>query len=221
MIKDFIKKHYRHFNASALTRAVKGYKEHLNAGGKMFLAMGGAMSTAELGISLGEMIRQDKIHGISTTGANLEEDIFNLVARDFYKLVPDYRSLTAKDEEDLYEKKMNRVTDTCIPEDEAMRRVEKGLLEVMLEAEEKNGRYFPWEFIFELIRSGRLKEYYQIDPKDSWVVAAAEKNIPVYTPGWEDSTLGNSFVADVRLKKLKSLALICHEFYPGESFRRG
>jgi len=208
MIKDFIKKHYRHFNASALTRAVKGYKEHLNAGGKMFLAMGGAMSTAELGISLGEMIRQDKIHGISTTGANLEEDIFNLVARDFYKLVPDYRSLTAKDEEDLYEKKMNRVTDTCIPEDEAMRRVEKGLLEVMLEAEEKNGRYFPWEFIFELIRSGRLKEYYQIDPKDSWVVAAAEKNIPVYTPGWEDSTLGNSFVADVRLKKLKSLALV-------------
>jgi deoxyhypusine synthase len=37
---------------------------------------------------------------------------------------------------------------------------------------------------------------FQID-RDSWLVAAAEKNLPMFVPGWEDSTLGNIFVAHV------------------------
>jgi deoxyhypusine synthase len=51
--------------------------------------------------------------------------------------------------------------------------------------------------MYELIRSGLIKEYFQIDPKDSWIIAACERNLPVFTPGWEDSTLGNIFVANV------------------------
>jgi len=82
-VTSFIKHHYRHFNAAALVDAANAYNALLAGGGKMFLTMGGAMSTAELGLSLAEMIRQDKIHGICCTGANLEEDVFNLVAHDF------------------------------------------------------------------------------------------------------------------------------------------
>ena len=70
-ITDFIKHHYRHFNAAALIAAAEDYNKHLASGGKMLVTIAGAMSTAELGISLAEMIRQDKIHAISCTGANL------------------------------------------------------------------------------------------------------------------------------------------------------
>jgi deoxyhypusine synthase len=41
-------------------------------------------------------IRQDKVHIISCTGANLEEDIMNLVAHSHYERVPNYRDLTLK-----------------------------------------------------------------------------------------------------------------------------
>src|SRR3990167_6644949 len=194
-IKDFIKKHYRHFNAAVVVDASEAYVKHLDAGGKMFLAMAGAMSTGELGLSLAEMIRQGKIHGICTTGANLEEDIFNLVAHDHYKRVPHYRNLSDQDEVALLDQHLNRVTDTCIPEEEAMRRIERELLPLWKEADEKGERYFPYEFMYKLIRSGALKKYYETDPKDSWMVAACEKNLPIWTPGWEDSTLGNIFVA--------------------------
>lgn len=194
-ISKFIKHHYRHFNAASVVDAAEGYKKHLDGGGKMMITLAGAMSTAELGLSLAEMIRQDKVHLISCTGANLEEDIFNLVAHTHYERVPHYRSLTAKDEQALLERHMNRVTDTCIPEGEAMRRIEKVMIDLWQKAEKEGKRYFPHEFFFQAIRSGELKKYYEIDPKDSWMVAAAEKNIPMVVPGWEDATLGNMFAA--------------------------
>src|SRR3954464_14269565 len=123
-ISQFIEKHYRHFNSAALVDAAKAYRAQLDKGGKMMITLAGAMSTAELGISLAEMIRQDKVHAITCTGANLEEDVFNLVAHDAYERVPHYRTLSIKEEEALLARHMNRVTDTCIPEGEAMRRIE-------------------------------------------------------------------------------------------------
>ncbi len=194
-VSSFISHHYRHFNAASLVDAAEGYKKHLDQGGKMMITLAGAMSTAELGLSLAEMIRQDKVHLITCTGANLEEDIFNLVAHDHYERVPHYRHLTAQDEQDLLDRHMNRVTDTCIPEAEAMRRIEKVMLEQWTNADQAGESYFPHEFFYRAIRSGKLKEHYQIDPKDSWMVAACEKNIPIIVPGWEDATLGNMFAA--------------------------
>jgi deoxyhypusine synthase len=143
------------------------------------------------------MIRQGKVHGICTTGANLEEDIFNLVAHNHYKRVPNYRNLSDAEEVELRDHGMNRVTDTCIPEEEAMRRIERQVLKLWQKADKEKQRYFPYEFMYQLIRGGLIKESYEIDPKDSWVIAACEKNLPIFTPGWEDSTLGNIFVANV------------------------
>ena len=192
-IKEFIKHHYRHFNAAALVDASEGYINLLESGGKMFLTMGGAMSTAELGLSLAEMIRQDKVHAITCTGANLEEDVFNLVAHDFYERVPHYRDLTPQDEVKLLNRHMNRVTDTCIPEMEAMRRIESAVLKEWVRADQAAERYFPHQFMYKLLLSGVLRESYQIDPKNSWLLAAAEKNLPMFVAGWEDSTLGNMY----------------------------
>src|SRR5712672_431577 len=196
-VKDFIRHNYRHFNAAVVVDASEAYIKHLASGGKMFMTIAGAMSTAELGLSLAEMIRQDKVHGIGTTGANLEEDIFNLVAHNHYERVPRYRNLSDAEEVALREGGHNRVTDTCIPEEEAMRRIERQVLKFWQKADQEKKRYFPYEFMYQLLRSGVIKEHYQIDPKDSWLLAAAEKNIPIFTPGWEDSTLGNIFVANV------------------------
>ena len=196
-ISQFIERHFRHFNAAALVDAARGYTAHLNRGGKMMVCLAGAMSTAELGLSLAEMIRQDKVHLISCTGANLEEDVFNLVAHDFYERVPGYRQLSIQEEEGLLKRHLNRVTDTCIPEEEAMRRMERAMLEVWTAADREKRRFFPHEFFYQVLRSGKYKEHYQIDPKDSWMAAAAEKNLPIIVPGWEDSTLGNMYAAAV------------------------
>lgn len=194
-ISQFLKHHYKHFNAAALIDAAEGYKTHLTEGGKMMVTLAGAMSTAELGKSLAEMIRQDKVHIISCTGANLEEDIMNLVAHSHYKRVPNYRDLSPQDEWDLLENHFNRVTDTCIPEEEAFRRLQKHLWDIWSGAEKKGERYFPHEFMYQMLLSGVLEQYYEIDPKDSWMLAAAEKNIPIVVPGWEDSTMGNIFAS--------------------------
>jgi deoxyhypusine synthase len=194
-ISEFIDSHFRHFNAAALKDAADGYIRHLDNGGTMLVAMAGAMSTAELGVSLAEMIRRGKVGAISCTGANLEEDVFNLVAHDHYVRIPRYRELTPKDEQKLLDKHLNRVTDTCIPEEEAMRRIERIVAERWKAADQEGRRGLPHEFLYEVLLDGSLEKYYQIDPKDSRMVAAAEKKLPLFVPGWEDSTLGNVFAA--------------------------
>ena len=194
-ISQFIEKHYLHFNSAALVDAAKGYEQHLLENGKMMITLAGAMSTAELGKSLAEMIRQDKVHIISCTGANLEEDIMNLVAHNSYKRVPNYRDLSPQEEWDLLENHYNRVTDTCIPEEEAFRRLQSHLYDIWNKADSNGERYFPHEFMYQMLNSGVLEQYYEIDPKDSWMIAAAEKNLPIVVPGWEDSTMGNIFAS--------------------------
>jgi len=194
-ISEFLARHYRHFNAATLVQAADSFRAHLDKDGKMFLAMAGAMSTAELGVSLAEMIRQEKIHAISCTGANLEEDIFNLVAHDFYERIPHWRELSVEDEKALLDRNMNRVTDTCIPEHEAMRRIEKVVHEEWVAMDSRGESLFPHEFMYRILQKPALQASFQIDPKDSWVHAAMQKNLPIFTPGWEDSTLGNMYAA--------------------------
>src|SRR5262245_1314104 len=191
-VRKFIEHHFRHFNARETVAAARAYEAHIEAGGQMLMTLAGAMSTAQLGVILARMIREKKVHAISCTGANLEEDVFNLLANKEYEIIADWRALSAADEQALYERGMNRVTDTCIPED-VMRHLESKLIERWKCACEKGERKTPAEYLFDIIGSGELKEHYQIDPKDSWMVAAHEMKVPVWAPGWEDSTTGNMF----------------------------
>jgi deoxyhypusine synthase len=194
-ISQFIVEHYKHFNAASLVDAAAGYEVQLEKGNKMMITLAGAMSTAELGKSLAEMIRQDKVQIITCTGANLEEDIMNLVAHSHYKRVPNYRDLTPQQEWDLMESGLNRVTDTCIPEEEAFRRLQKHIFKIWKDAQDRGERFFPHEYMYKMLLSGVLEQYYEIDPKNSWMLAAAQKNLPIVVPGWEDSTMGNIFAS--------------------------
>jgi len=194
-VSRFIDQHFRHFNAAVVKDAADAYIAHLDRGGKMMITLAGAMSTAELGISLAEMIRQNKVHAITCTGANLEEDLFNLVARSKYERIPNYRELSPQAEEDLMQRHLNRVTDTCIPEEYAIRRIEKAVIEEWISAAGKKERFFPHEFLFKILKDCRLRQFYEIDPVDSWMMAAAQKDLPMFVPGWEDSTLGNIYAA--------------------------
>lgn len=186
-----------------LKDAADAYIAHLDRGGKMMITLAGAMSTAELGVSLAEMIRQDKVHAITCTGANLEEDLFNLVARSKYERLPNYRELSPQQEEALLKRHLNRVTDTCIPEEEAIRRIERVVINEWMEAGKKNERWFPHQFLFKILRECHLKKFYEIDPADSWMMAAAHKDLPMFVPGWEDSTLGNIYAARQITGKIK------------------
>ncbi len=194
-IKRFVEEHFKHFNAASLVDAAQAYVKQIEQGNKMMITLAGAMSTAELGKSLAEMIRQNKVHMITCTGANLEEDVFNLIAHNHYKRIPNYRDLNPVDEKELLDQHFNRVTDTCIPEMEAMRKIEDHLFEAWKSAEMAEERHFPHEYFYQILLSGELDKEYQIDPKDSWLLAAAEKNIPLFVPGWEDSTCGNFFAS--------------------------
>lgn len=193
----FVRRNYYHFNALALKNATLAYKKLLDDGGKMFVSVAGAMSTGRIGISLAAMIRKGYVSGLSVTGANLEEDVFNLVASKEYIQVPDYRDITPEDNKQMLDKKLNRVTDVAIPAT-AMKEVEDAIINRWKNAVLTSERKFPHEFLTELLLDGTLEKYYQVDKNESWLLAAAEMQIPIVTPGWEDSTLGNVFTALIR-----------------------
>ncbi len=203
-ISQFIDTYFLHFNAATLVDAAKSYNEQLENGSKMLVSLAGAMSTAEIGKIFSEIIRKDKVHIVSCTGANMEEDIMNLVAHSHYKRIPNYRDLTPQDEWNLLVKGLNRVTDTCIPEDEAFRKLQLHIFKIWKDAEENGERFFPHEFMYKLLLSGILEDTYEIDPQDSWMYAAAQKNLPMVVPGWEDSTMGNIFASYVLKGELKA-----------------
>ena len=192
-ILSLFQKIFHNFNARQMKDATIAFKEHLDKGGKMLLAMGGAMSSAQLGVTLAPMIKEDKIHAISCTGANLEESVFRLVAHDSYKDYPDYRYFTKEDDVKILERGERRVTDTSIPEEEAFRVIEPIILKHWKEAEKKGERYFPHEYFYKILLSDDLKGKYEGNPEHCWLLEAAKKNLPMVVPGWEDSTLGNIF----------------------------
>ena len=194
-ISQFMDKHFRHFNSASLLNASKSYKSLVENNGKMMVTLAGAMSTAEIGKSLAEMIRNDKVHAICCTGANLEEDVFNLIAHNDYKMEPNYRELSAEQEMILHNQGYNRVTDTCIPEETAVKRLSSLLLDEWIKLDLSQRSQAPHMFFWTLFENKSIEKYYQIDPKDSWLLAAYENNIPIFTPGWEDSTIGNMLAA--------------------------
>jgi len=208
VVSNFLKQHYRHFNAATVIDAAEAYKKCLENGEKMMITLAGAMSTAEMGIILAEMIRQNKVHAISCTGANLEEDVFNLVAHSKYKRIPDWRSLTAEQELELLNNQYARVTDTCIPEEEAIRKIEGVIFDLWQSADKAGERRLPHEFLYEMLNKGLLKNHYDIDPAHSWMIAAAEKKLPIFVPGWEDSTLGNIFASHVIGGDIKNVTTV-------------
>ena len=194
-IRDFIKRHYHHFNAGALADCAESLNEFIENDGRLIITLAGAMSTAGIGRSLAPAIRAQRIHAICCTGANLEEDLFRLVASSSYEKVEDWRDFSAESDADLAERGMNRVTDVAIPEEEAIRYIEKPLLQLWKDAEAAGDRRFPHEYLYDLLLHGGLE--FDSDPKDSWLMAAADANLPIFVPGWEDSTLGNILVSKV------------------------
>ncbi len=203
-ILEFVLRNYKNFNARATRDATLAYWRHVEGGGKMFWAVAGAMSSAQLGITMAPAIRAGLIHGLSVTGANLEESLFRLVAHDHYKDFPDYRYFTKEDDTRILEERMRRVTDTSIPEDEAFRAVEKFIVPMWTKATKKKERRFWHEYFYELIKA-LPKELHKGNAKESWLLAAAKKNLPIVVPGCEDSTFGNIFASHVKTGECSAL----------------
>ncbi len=196
-VLDFVLTNYKNFNARQTRDALVAYWRHVSGGGKMFWAVAGAMSSAQLGITLAPAIRAGLIHGMSVTGANLEESLFRLVAHHSYKDFPDYRYLTKQDDTKILENRMRRVTDTSIPEDEAFRAVEEIVVPMWKRIAADGERRFWHQFFYEVIQAIDPKDY-EGDPEACWLLAAARANLPIVVPGYEDSTFGNIFTSYVK-----------------------
>jgi deoxyhypusine synthase len=67
--------------------------------------------------------------------------------------------------------------------------LQKHIYKIWKDADDAGERYLPHEFMYKMLLSGVLEEYYEIDLKDSWMYAAAEKNLPIIQDGkivlWE------------------------------------
>jgi len=204
-IRTFMREHFRHYNARELTAAAEAYRHFVSSahGGKMMVTLAGAMSTAEIGLSLAEMIRQGKVHAITCTAANLEEDLFNLVAHDDYKIIDDWRALSVADEVKLRDAGYNRVTDICIPET-VVRHIEHRIIKLWQDAADNGQTHSPAHYVLALLDDPDLVPHYQVPRKNSWLAAAKDAGIPIFVPGFEDSTLGNIFAARVYEGEIKT-----------------
>ncbi len=203
---EFILKNYKNFNSRALKDATLAYWDHIQKGGKMFWAVAGAMSSAQLGITLAPAIREGLIHGISSTGANIEESIFRLVAHDHYKDFPDYRYFSKADDTNILNAQLRRVTDTSIPEDEAFRVIEERIVPMWKEADTTKNRKFWHEYLYMLVQQID-NSMHQGNKDECWLLAAAEKKLPVVVPGFEDSTLGNVFASYIKTGEIDASAV--------------
>ena len=207
-VRAFVDEHFQHFNAGALRDTARSLTTFVEQGGVLVLTLAGAMSTAGLGRSIAPLIRAGHVGAISCTGANLEEDLFRLVALNHYEAIPDWRGLSAQDEAALLARGMNRVTDVCIPEEEAFRRVEHHLLKRWKVAEVDGTRHLPHEYLYRLLNDGVLDECFEADPDTSWLLAAAKDDLMLVVPGWEDSTLANIMASHVISGSLKSSDIV-------------
>jgi len=207
-VSEFLESHFRHFNAREVLEAAKGYVRFMDTNeGSMMVSMAGAMSTAEIGKTLAPLIRNGYVQAISSTGANIEEDLFNLLGNSRYEEARQWRYLSMEDDHALLKQGLNRVTDTCIPED-VMLELHSALLECWHRAAHNGQRFFHWEYIYQLVQANWFDSRCDVPLQDSWVIAACDMGIPIYTPGAEDSTLGNMFCSDVMQGRLPSHTLL-------------
>jgi deoxyhypusine synthase len=194
-VSAFAERTLNHTNGGATMAAALWLKEHIKNGGKVVVTLAGALSSFQIGIMLAELIRQNKVHLVSATGANHEESYYRYVAHSHYAYIPRYTELTPEQEAELRDAGLRRITDTFLPEDESVRIMEPHLLKMWKEAEAKGESAFPHEYFRRLFAEGLIKPDPKANPQDSWVYAAYKKNIPIVVPGFEDSTMGNIFAS--------------------------
>jgi deoxyhypusine synthase len=194
-VSAYAQRTLNHLNGGAALQAALWLKEHLDNGGKLVVTIAGALSSFQVGVMLAELIRQNKVHLVSATGANHEESYYRYVAHSHYAYIPRYTELTPEQEAELRDAGLRRITDTFLPEDESVRIMEPHLLKMWQEAQKTGESYFPHEYFRRLYKEKLIKPDHRANPLDSWTYAAYEKDIPIVIPGFEDSTMGNIFAS--------------------------
>ncbi len=194
-VSIFAESTLNHCNGGATLEAALWLKNHLKKGGKLVVTIAGALSSFQVGIMLAELIRKNKVHLISATGANHEESYYRYVAHSHYAYIPRYTELTPEQEAELRDAGLRRITDTFLPEDESVRIMEPHLLRMWQEAEKKGQSFFPHEYFRRLFSEKLIQPDPEANPNDCWAYAAYQKKIPIVIPGFEDSTMGNIFAS--------------------------
>ena len=194
-VSAFAERTLNHCNGGSTMEAALWLREHLRRGGKLMVTIAGALSSFQVGVMLAELIRKNKVHIVSATGANHEESYYRYVAHSHYAYIPRYTELTPEQEAELRDAGLRRITDTFLPEDESVRIMEPHLLAMWKDAERRGQSFFPHEYFRRLFAEELIRPDAEANPQDCWTYAAYQKNIPIIVPGFEDSTMGNIFAS--------------------------
>ncbi|TSC75109.1 MAG: deoxyhypusine synthase [Parcubacteria group bacterium Gr01-1014_30] len=194
-VSQYAKRTLKHTNAGSTMEAALWLRRHLKKGGKLVVTLAGALSSFQIGVTLAELIRKDKVHLVSATAANHEESYYRYVAHSHYAYIPRYTELTPVQEAELRDAGLRRITDTFLPEDESVRIMEPHLLKMWQQAQKRLESYFPHEYFRRLFKEKLIRPDSKANPDDCWVFASYKKNIPILVPGFEDSTMGNIFAS--------------------------
>ena len=153
-----------------------------------FLSMSGPMVPGGLRNLVSYLVQERHIDVIITSGANIVHDLVEAYGGSHYRVPP------AKDDFELREGGMGRIADLFVQEKD-FELFEKGIYAFLDSlSEEKLTSMAPSEFLTELGQT--------IDDSASIVKQAADKDVPIFSPGLMDSMLGFHLYTYSTTKKL-------------------
>ena len=89
--------------------------------------------------------------------------------------------ITANDIAEFRDRGMNRETDVEIPE--KVQKVEKLLIPLREKCRSCRRQRFPHEYLYDILLHANLE--FRGEVQNSWLMAAADANIPIFVPGWK------------------------------------
>ncbi len=153
-----------------------------------FITLSGPLVPGGMRVILRDLIRDGYIDAVMTNGANMVHDLVESMGRSHFI------GTVNVDDEEVYEQGFNRAYDIFI-ENDTFVDIESyvGKLVDDIPEEKRDGIAFH-EFLHELGK--------RITDEESVLKAAADKNIPIFSPGFLDSMLGIPLWIYSKQKKL-------------------
>ncbi len=178
----------------------------------VILCLAGSLVSAGLKQIFVDLIRNNMVDAIVSTGANIvDQDFFEALGYKHY--IADDQYKYGNEDGTLRELMIDRIYDTFIDEEE-LRHCDETTEKIanMLPTRPHSSREFIREMGAYLVREGKTPKDGGVD---SMVLAAYEKNVPIFCPAFSDCSAGFGLVAHQHARQGKPMVSIdsAKDFY--------